>query len=61
MDATREDLRRLMGVVGVSNQMTIKPRVNTSILTSAGAAVVQPRFGRYLAVWSLSSCFASAG
>jgi len=33
-DAAAQDVRRLWGVVGVSNQITLKPRVNTYNLTS---------------------------
>jgi osmotically-inducible protein OsmY len=33
-DAAAEDVRHLWGVVGVSNQITLKPRVNTYNLTS---------------------------
>ncbi len=32
-DAAAQDVRRLWGVVGVSNQITLKPRVNTYNLT----------------------------
>jgi osmotically-inducible protein OsmY len=33
-DAAAQDVRRLWGVVGVSNQITLKPRVNTYNLTN---------------------------
>ena len=39
-DAAAEDVRRLWGVVGVSNQITLKPRVNTNNLTGDIAAAL---------------------
>jgi osmotically-inducible protein OsmY len=39
-DAAAQDVRRLWGVIGVSNQITLKPRVNTYNLTSEISAAL---------------------